>query len=413
MASTAKAGYSMDKNWQGLDFLRGFGIFILLVMHSAFYYFTGLWDLDLANPPLIITVIGFLLMFAGLFAVISGAVHAISMTRLAAAGWPAEKVLGKKLLSSVFILAVAYLYFLLTGPGLSNFADRSMNNSILVELIRNGRLVGLNTERLLYVDSLVMIGCNILLVSVIWFGLRKMNWLKTSVLLGLSGLVMVLSLLRLPLYAYYLEQFEQGHWLQVLALFWLVNKNNPVLPFLAFGLLGAWLGLRLENGQRSRLPLFLGLALTVTGLVLYVFLPDTMLQRAIDLKWYSIMIAQMGIFLLMILGVLAGLDRRNKPVKTLMPVVRFFSRFSLAGLTAFFWESVVAALVWRGLNLFFPGLQLDIIGALIFGLCLALGWGFALMAWEKVHYVGSIEYFYGRVITRFGKVSSKAQKLRQ
>ena len=66
----------MEKNWRGLDFLRGIGIFFLLVMHSAFYYFSGLWDLDLDNPPLIITVIGFLLMFAGLFAMISGAVPA-------------------------------------------------------------------------------------------------------------------------------------------------------------------------------------------------------------------------------------------------------------------------------------------------------------------------------------------------
>lgn len=402
----------MGKNWQGLDFLRGFGIFMLLVMHSAFYYFSGLWDLDLENPPLIITIIGFLLMFAGLFAVISGAVHAISMKRLEATGWTAGQVLLKKLISAAFVLVIAYLYFALTGPGLSNFADQSMNNSILVELLRNGRLVGPNLERLLYVDSLVMIGCNILLVSLIWFGLRKANWLKTPVLLGLAAVVMLASLLRLPLYPYYLEQVEQGHWFQVLALFWLVNKNNPVLPFLAFGLLGAWLGLRMEAGRPRRLPLALGLVLFVTGMVLYVFLPDTMLQRAIDMKWYSIMLAQMGIFLLMTLGALAWLDRPGKPVIVLTPVVRFFKRFSLAGLTAFFWESVVAALVWRGLIMLFPGLQLDIVGALLFGLCLALGWGFLLMAWEKSHFTGSIEYFYGLIVTRFGRTSSKAAKLR-
>jgi hypothetical protein len=403
----------MEKNWEGLDFLRGFGIFMLLVMHSAFYYFSGLWDLDLANPPLIITVIGFLLMFAGLFAIISGTVHAVSMTRLAAGGWPAGRVLRKKLLSAAFILVTAYLYFTLTGPGLSDFAAKSMNNSILVELIRNGRLVGPNLERLLYVDSLVMIGCNILLVSLIWFLLRLAGWLKPQVLLGLAAAVMALSLFRLPLYPYYLEQVGQGHWLQTLALFWLVNKNNPVLPFLAFGLLGAWLGLRLERGRSRKLPLVLGLALFITGMTLYVFLPDTMLQRAIDLKWYSIMLAQMGLFLLMILGALAWLDRPGRSRLPAAPLVRFFRRFSLAGLTAFFWESVVAALVWRGLVLFFPGLQLGIGGALIFGLSLALGWGFLLLAWEKVHYVGSIEYLYGRVISRLGRASSKAAKLRE
>lgn len=65
----------MRKNWEGLDVLRGIGIFVLLVMHSAFYYFDGLYDLDLNNPPLIVTLIGLMLMFAGVFAMISGLVH--------------------------------------------------------------------------------------------------------------------------------------------------------------------------------------------------------------------------------------------------------------------------------------------------------------------------------------------------
>ncbi len=83
-------------------------------------------------------------------------------------------------------------------------------------------------------------------------------------------------------------------------LIWLVNKNNPTLPFLAFGLLGSWLGLRLEEKRPSRPSAAFGRQpADRTGMVLYVFLPDTMLQRAIDLKWYSIMIAQMGLFILL------------------------------------------------------------------------------------------------------------------
>jgi peptidoglycan/LPS O-acetylase OafA/YrhL len=65
----------MKKNFIGLDVLRGLGIFVLLVMHTAFYYFNGLFELDLDNPPLIVTLIGLMLMFAGVFAMISGLVH--------------------------------------------------------------------------------------------------------------------------------------------------------------------------------------------------------------------------------------------------------------------------------------------------------------------------------------------------
>jgi len=401
----------MEKNWQGLDFLRGIGIFFLIVMHTAFYYFNGLWDLDLENPPLIITIIGFLLMFAGLFAIISGAVHGIGMLRLRnLKGWPLKKIAAKKASSAAFILILAYIYFIFTGPGLSDFENRRMNNSILVEWIRSGRLTGFNLERVLYVDSLVMIGSNILLVALIWIGLMKINKLSPAFLLSLSGFIMLLSLLRLPLYPVYLEQIERANWVPAILLNWFVNKNNPIMPFLAFGLLGSWLGLLLEEKRSRRLPLLLGLILFTTGMVLYVFLPDTMLQRAIDLKWYSIMVAQLGLFILLVLGSVALFDRPGRKSSG-GRLFRFICRFGSVGLTAFFWESVVAAITWRLLSLVFPRIELGIPGALLFGLGLAIGWGVVLMRWEKHRYVGTVESLYVRFVTRFGQVSSKADKL--
>ncbi len=402
-----------NQSWQGLDFLRGLGIFSLLILHSAFYFFSGLWDLDLNNPPLIITIIGFLLMFAGLFAIISGTVHGISMHRLyRQQSWSIQKIAAKKISSAVFILIVAYLYFIFTGPGLSEFANRRMNNSIFVEWIRNGQWAGFNADRLLYVDSLVMIGSNILLVSLIWLGLMKLNQLKAPVLLGLTGCVFMLSLLRIPLYSTYLQQLESGNWPQILLLNWLVNKNNPVLPFLAFGLLGSWLSLILEEKLARRPAIILGSCLLVLGVSLYIFLPDTMLQREIDLKWYSIMMTQMGLFILIILGSIAFFDQKQS-TKYDSPLLRFILRFSKAGLTAFFWESVVAALVWRGLTAVFPDLQLGIGGALIYGFGSALFWGFVLLLWEKKHYVGTIEHLYGLFVSHWGGISSKALKLHQ
>ncbi len=401
----------MNKQWQGLDFLRGLGIMGLLAMHSAFYYYGGIWTIDLDNPPLIITVIGLLLMFAGLFAMISGCVHGISMMRLEKdRSWSASQILKKKLVSAIFMLCTAYLYFIFTGPGLSDFSTRTMNNSILVELIRNGRLIGTNPERLFYIDSLVMIASNILLISLIWTGLRKLRLLRPGMLLGLSGVVMLLTLIRLPLYPLYLELFATRNWFGVLGLFWLVNKNNPVLPFLAFGLMGAWLAFYLEQGRSKKLPLLVGLSCFLAGVISYVFLPDTMLERAIDLKWYSIMVAQIGLFILLILGSIRLLDPSGGTRDN--PFMRFFKRFSYGGLTAFFLESIVAAIVWRLLRLIWPDLELSLGGALFYGLILAICWGFILMLWEKRSYRGTLESGYGRLVARFGGASSKAEKLR-
>lgn len=350
-------------------------------------------------------------MFAGLFAMISGSVHGISIYHLInQKNWTLAQILRKKVVSAFFILVAAWLYFIFTGPGLADFPARQMNNSILVELILTGRWAGFNQERLLYVDSLVMIGSNVLLVSIIWIFLHKLKLLRPAVLLAASFAVMILSLLRLPLYPVYLEQVRQGNWLSTILLFWLVNKNNPVLPYLAFGLLGSWTGLRLAEKRSLKPAVWLGVFLLITGLVFYVFLPDTMLQREIDLKWYSIMLTQLGLFLLLINAALAVFDRHEKPAGL---VSRFFGRFSYAGLTAFFWESIIAALIWRLLLLIVPGLKLGISGALLFGFLLALIWGFLLIIWEKYKYVGSIEYFYGLVVSRLGRFSSKADKLKK
>lgn len=350
-------------------------------------------------------------MFAGLFAMISGSVHGISIYQLInQKNWTPAQILRKKAVSAFFILVAAWLYFIFTGPGLADFPARQMNNSILVELILTGRWAGFNQERLLYVDSLVMIGSNVLLVSIIWILLHKLKVLRPAVLLAVSIAVMILSLLRLPLYPVYLEQVRQGNWLSTILLFWLVNKNNPVLPYLAFGLLGSWAGLRLSEKRSLKPAVWLGVFLLITGLVFYVFLPDTMLQREIDLKWYSIMLTQLGLFLLLIIAALAVFDRHEKSAGL---VSRFFGRFSYAGLTAFFWESIIAAVVWRLLLLIVPGLKLGISSALLFGFLLALVWGFLLIVWEKYKYVGSIEYFYGMVVSRFGRFSSKADKLKE
>jgi hypothetical protein len=159
-----------------------------------------------------------------------------------------------------------------------------------------------------------------------------------------------------------------------------------------------------------RVPLILGGCLFATGMTLYAFLPDTMLQRSIDLKWYSIMVAQLGLFILLILLSIRIFDRpRARTAHGWL--FRFIRRFGYAGLTAFFLESVVAAIIWRVLKALIPDLRLEIGGALLFGFILALLWGFLLIAWEKCFYIGSIEYFYTLFVTRFGLFSSKALKL--
>lgn len=406
----------MKDHYYGLDFLRGLGIFILVALHSAFYYFGGLYELDLNNPTPIITVIGLLMMFAGLFAIISGIAHCTQMMGYLKSG--KKSVLPRFIIRGAIVLVFAYLYFIFTGPGIVNMATQSMDNSILVELIQSGTFPGFSFQRLFYIDSLVMLGSNIILLGI--FSALMLQMLKTKDDIWLSkgyffaGIVTtLLSILRIPLYAVLTKALDAGNYTVFILLNWLVNKNNPILPYIAFGFFGMWIGASLASyGWKKTQPkvLVVSVVLLLTGIVLYVVLPETMLERSIDMKWYSIMLAQLGLFMLMVLGTLRIFDfAKNNTLKNNF-VVKFITRFGVAGLTVFFFESILSAIIFRILKLAVPGISLNMTQALAYGCFLSILWGIVLIFWERTGYKYGLEYIYAKIVSLSGK-STKLEKL--
>lgn len=404
----------MNKNYNGLDVLRGFGLFVLVMMHSAFYHFSGLYDLDLDNPPLLVTVIGLLLMFAGLFAMISGLVHTLQYERkIKELKLDPKQVFRYVLKSFGWMMLVAYLYFNITGPGIVNFADRAMDESVLVHLINTGTLILPSLDRFLYIDSLVMIAMNILLVGGLYLILNRYtkNKNRSWLLLAMTLVFFALSLARIPLYNLYLEGRDTMNWSVILPLNWLVNKNNPILPYFSFGLMGMWLAyMLLEKDKHFVLKTsVVGTILLVIGVTLYIVLPDTMLERAIDPIWFAIMMAQLGLFSLLILGVISWYDvKGHKPGL----IGRFFRRYSKGGLSVFFVESLLSALIMSSLRALNLAPTLDILGALAFGLILTLFWGFVLILWEKKHYRFGLEDLMSRSLNKTAP-SEKLKKLEE
>ena len=399
---------------KGLDVLRGLGIFILIVMHTAFYHYRDLTSLDLNNPPLVVTIIGLLLMFAGIFAIVSGFSHALQNNhKQLVLAYSNRHILRYNLISGLLVLVVAYLYFLFTGPGLVNMATKSMNNSLFVELINTGVFKLPDLERILYVDSLVMIGMNVCLLAAIYLLIKiRFKERQAFATLLIALIFFAISLIRIPLYTVYIDALDKGNFTVVLLLNWFVNKNNPIFPFLAFGLIGQALALILldKNWKTlKRIVLFEGTILFVMGILLYIFLPDTMLERSIDLIWYAIMLAQFGLFQLIVIAFIAFFDRKDRK---LGPIARTFSRFSRGGLTIFFVESMVSALIHRILVWIIPNFYFGLWPSLAYGLCLALAWSYVLVLWEKKAYRYGIEYWMARILSRFGH-SRKADKLKE
>jgi hypothetical protein len=395
------------KRIQAVDFLRGLGVFFVIILHTAFYYFDGIYDVDMDNPSLIITLIGFLLMFAGLFAMVSGLSYTIQFmnakdrkTRIQYMGY-----------AGLLMMIIAYLYFLFTGPGIIHFDSRSMDESLLVSFIRDGSFQPWTLERIFYVDSLVMIAFNIWLLALLFICIKKaIDHPKAAlyVLLG-ATLFMIISYVRIPLYNVYLDARDEGNYLLMILLNWLVAKNNPILPFYAFALFGVWVALLLKRNQFKVLRnwvLPVGLVYMVVGILGFILTPETMLERAIDPTWYFIMVTQIGLFLLMVLLALYVFD--FKQVK-FNPITRFIKRFGVSGLTPFFFEQITSAILFLIINQFIT-LKLDIPGAILYGFIHVLMWGFILMAWEKKQYKYTTEWAYTSLLNRISP-SSKHKAL--
>lgn len=408
----------MKKHYIGIDVLRGLSIFGVLSLHTAFYYFDGIYDLDLSDPPLIITLIGFLLMFAGLFAMISGFVHTLqSYRKIKEKEYTLKETLRYSFIAGIYILLIAYLYFLFTGPGIILFDTKNMDNSFLVELIKSGKFVFPSLERILYIDSLVMIGTNIILLGLIIFAGFKLikNDKKRSYYFYIMAIIVILiSIVRIPLYTTYLDARDDGNYFLVILLNWFVNKNNPILPFFAFALFGGWMSTLLMSNNKKQtrfLVLASGILFIIIGLVIYLTAEETMLDRLIDYTWYGIMIFQIGFFKLMILGFLRIYDFSKKE-KELNFISRFLYRFGVAGLSIFFIEQVFSSILKVLMKAVYPDLYLGLTTSIIIGVMISVVWGCILILWSKIGYKYGLEYFYTKAMSKYGG-SEKATKLKE
>ena len=135
----------------------------------------------------------------------------------------------------------------------------------------------------------------------------------------------------------------------------------------------------------------------------YILTPETMLERAIDPTWYFIMVMQNGLFLIFI-----ELAKRYWS-KSHGWISQFFGRFGIAGLTPFFIESTVSALIFKVLLAPF-NVSLSIPLALLFGFVMAILYGIMLIYWEKKQYKYGIEW---AIITcsKRQKESTKMQRM--
>jgi hypothetical protein len=228
----------------------------------------------------------------------------------------------------------------------------------------------------------------------------------------IATLLVAASYTRIWLYPMVQAAIAQRDWPVILGLDYLANKNNPILPFLGFGLFGSLLGVRLhliEDFRKATRPVVvMGAVWLVAGVAGYVSLPDTMLQRDIDPMWFTIMVAQVGLFLMLSVAFVRYFDKAAVE-RTASRVERsgFVRRFGVAGLSVFLLETPVREALAKAMSWVAPGWNETMAAALLFGAVLVVAWGLVLASWERVGYAYSVERLLVWVMGRAGKASTK------
>lgn len=404
--------------YRSLELLRGFGIAAMVFLHGALYQFGSLGSIDLAHPPVVVTLIGFLLMWGGLFAVLSGATHAIRSVQRLERGIPFALVRRWELSSGVGFIALGIVYFTLFGPSLLDIESGGRDNSVLVGLIREGRMLMPGASRLLYMNTLFMIGFSTLLVAPC-FGLiasrREIRARRSVVAVAcLACAALGSAWLRIPLYPLFQDAMAERRYGLALVTFWLVAKNDPMWPALGLTLSGSVLGLAITSRERVgrlRVPTWLGIGLIGCGVIGYAIGPDTMLERRIDGTWFAIMLLQAGVVLVGVTAAHRLLDREDAGHHAPGAIERALNRFSRASLSVLFGETIVAELAGRLLGWISPGWNRSFLTVVLFGVASMLFWAFALAAWERFAYRGSLDRGWVVVMNSIGRPSSRLEGL--
>jgi len=70
----------MNKRINSLDFLRGISIILIIFFHTSIYNYANIHKIDFNNPPIIVVVMSFLVLWGGLIIFYSGIINAIMLS---------------------------------------------------------------------------------------------------------------------------------------------------------------------------------------------------------------------------------------------------------------------------------------------------------------------------------------------
>jgi len=395
-----------------LDLLRGIALIFIILFHTSVYNFANINKIDFANPPILIVLISFLILWGGLIILYSGFSNTLMLAgRL---GGPNEfKPFGFLIIAGFIYIIVHYLLVFVFGRWSVDFVNNQPHLTAIASSIRTGSISFPSLTKLYDGTSLSTIAINLIVLSLINYALlRNRGIMKEvrnySILLTGGLLIMVFSFVRIDLYPLFQDAIAQGKTGWALAGSFFLANPYPLIPYLSYGLFGSAAALMVYNYRRkliARILIPMGTLFFIYGLAGAMKYDKTISTP--DFFWYFKTQFELGIFLIL-LSVFLLAFRRARRTRVRIPLILWFSRLSL---TIYLLETLVSELLGKAGHILFPGWDQTINGCLLFGAFNVALWVGILFLWRKIDFRYSLEYFWVKAFRKLGKESGKLNDL--
>lgn len=448
-----------------IDFLRGVAIFLMLFLHTLMRVYDRSWVGTPAMANASLSLILFLVLcvslggWCGFFLLISSIGNTISMQKQMDKGKPLSEILARQLLGGVLLLFFAVLTESTIGyHGYLGSKAGSIDQFVL------GNFVSLTDLSLIFYRGYHMETIHAVAWCVIINGAihtllsRKSGKDKIRrnqlIYLGLTVVVIVITPYIWDLAAWIVEGYPFGRYegsgrlvqyplegtstlgdyIKLFFLMPLAGHPEPLFPFLAVSFLGSMFGLELIKEKPSKKFVNIGLILsvffTIAGFIglgwiiagdlgkAGLLLAETWNIPKLENMWVWWFFVVTGSQVFVTLLFLRLVEFRGKTVPFAKATL-YFRRYGIVAFSIYNYQFIdVFPRYFLGLILGVDLLHTGASGPLsvIVVIGVFITWSLVLRLWEKVHFIGGLEWFIGSfssVLLGKKKVSSSDEKMTQ
>lgn len=412
MESPGKKGVgSLNQRIESLDLLRGMAMMVTILFHSSIYNYPNVSNIIIGKPSFVVTLIGFVALWGGIFIILSMVINTIMLLRRNCDEYRMDhfKFL---LIAGIIYFFCHYALIFFIGRWSNDLGKNQPNITFVASSLRNLRFTLPPVEKLFDSSSMSAIAINLIVMTlVLLLLLRKLdmdNLPRMATILGMFGfLILSIAFIRVPLFSIFRQAKESHNFLAGIPLGIALSHPYPLLPYLSYGFFGSMIGMLIYHGNMRlliKIVIPIGSFFIATGMIGMSQFERTIAEP--DFYWYFKTIFELGAFLLM-MAIIPAINLNSAMVQK-MAFIKWFSRISLS---IFLLETTISEIFRMGWSLILPSWNQTILGCILFGVFNIFAWIGILFAWRKVNFKYSFEFFWVKFFSKIGKHSTKMDLL--